>query len=121
MSYEEMLQYPEFKDLDSMEEAERIEYLLNIINRYDKVVKFAKEYINKNELQKVKDNLVAGNFKISSRSNTSIDNNILFISYPEIYSELASKGKLVAKAEDLKGYELEGVINQSKSEWLTLL
>ncbi|MFA5744589.1 MAG: hypothetical protein WC936_07275 [Candidatus Nanoarchaeia archaeon] len=119
MKYEDVSEFPEFINLDDMEEVERIEYLLNIIKRYDKVVKFAKDYLIKNELQRVKDNIVSGNFKISTKTNTSIDNSILFVSYPDIYSKLASEGKLVAKIDDLKELDLEGVVNTTKSEWLS--
>jgi len=31
-------EYPEFQELNSMEEAEHIKYLLSIVNRYGKVV-----------------------------------------------------------------------------------
>lgn len=114
--------YSEFEGIDSMEVGEKTRYLLGIVNRYNDVIKIAKEILDKECMPDVEENPF--NFpgiNIRSRTTSTLDNVMLPIAYSDIYEDLYNKGKLIAKVADIKEYgddAVENLITTRKSTWL---
>lgn len=111
------IEYPEFENLDQMNEGEQIVYLGNMINRYSDVVAIAKEKMK--DLMPYATSVQTDEFYIKHRTVSNVDNNMLFTSYPDVYEKLYLQGKLVAKASDLKDTEAyENVVTVKDSAWI---
>ena len=105
-----------------MNTEEKSIYLLKLVNRYMNVVKEAKLILEEECLPDImKNGAIDPNLRVKSRTTTCIDNNMLSVSFPEVYQELYRTGKLVAKAQDLKDFDrdvTDSVVSSKKSYWL---
>lgn len=110
-------EYPEFENLDEMSESEKIIYLGNIINRYQNVVGIAKQMMQ--DLIPYATTTSTDEYCVKHRASSTVDNNMLFTSYPEVYEQLYLQGKLVAKASDLKDTEAyDTVVSTKDTAWI---
>jgi len=114
--------YSEFEGIEEMETGEKAKYLLGIVNRYTEVIRVAKEMLDTECLPEIESSLESHpGFNVRTRTTSSFDNDMLMVAYSDVYEDLYEKGKLVAKASDLKEYGEEVVANlitTKKSKWL---
>lgn len=109
--------YSEFENLDEMDQSEQIIYLGNIINRYSEVIAIAKQKMQ--DLIPYATTTSTNEYTVKHRASLSVDNNMLFTSYPEVYESLYLQGKLVAKASDLKDTEAyDNVVTAKDTAWI---
>lgn len=116
------MHYPEFEGIETMYPEEKSIYLLKLVSRYSEVIKEAKIILEEECLPFVESNgSQDSKLRIKSRTTSTVDNNMLFTAYPEIYEALYNSGKLVAKAQDIRDLDEDianNVISIKKSTWL---
>lgn len=118
-----MSEYAEFEGLDGMDEREKVIYLLNVINRCNNVVKEAKSILEPMIKDVQTKPYKYSGIEVKSRTSNTIDNTMLSVAYPDIYENLYSEGKLVAKIGDLKDIDPEAydnIVTTKTSTWLEL-
>lgn len=110
-------EYSEFENLDAMDKSEQIEYLGNIVNRYSDVIAIAKQKMQ--NLIPYATAVSSDTYCVKHRASVSVNNDMLFTSFPDVYEQLYLQGKLVAKASDLKDTEAyDTVVSSKDTAWI---